>query len=182
MSPGSIAATNVNITDELPDGLVFISAGGNVTGTKYVINNKEVIVWNVGNLNKDEMVSLWVVVNVTRDGTFRNTATVNSTENTTGTTNVTDITSTPVTNLTVIKYANVTENVKVNDLVNFTINVTNRGPSTATNVNVTDVLDSSFEIVESEGTYDPTTRTITWDVGPGLYRHTFSVLHHAGHL
>ena len=162
---GPSNATNVNITDELPDGLVFVSAGGNVTGTKYVINNKEVIIWNVGNLNKDEMVSLWVVVNVTKDGTFRNTATVNSTENTTGTTNGTDITSTPVTNLTVIKYANVTENVRVNDLVNFTINVTNNGPSTATNVNITDVLDSSFELVAHEGSYDEATRTITWNVG-----------------
>ena len=162
---GPSNATNVNVTDVLPAGLEFVSAGGNVTGTRYIINNREVVIWNVCNLNNASMVSLWVVVKVATNGTFRNVAVVNSTENKTGTSNGTDVTADPVNNFTLIKYANVTGNIMVNDLVNFTINVTNNGPSDATNVNITDILDAAFEYVDSNGVYDSNTHKVTWNVG-----------------
>ena len=49
-----------------------------------------------------------------------------------------------VTDIKIEKTANVTEGL-VNDLVNFTIVVRNHGNNPATKVNITDVLDNSFE-------------------------------------
>ena len=151
---GPSNATNVNITDVLPEGMKVIYHGGNVTGDKTTVDGKDIVTWTIGNLYNGEMVSLWVVVNVTTNGTFRNVASVNSTENTTDTPNGTDITVRPVNNFTVIKYANITGDIWVNDLVNFTINVTNNGPSNATNVNITDVLGPEFEFNATDGSYD----------------------------
>ena len=164
---GPSNATNVNITDNLPMGMIVDSFGGNATSVKSTDDaGQDTVVWKIDHLNKDEMLSLWVVVRINTNGTFRNVATANSTENTTGTTNGTDITVNPVNNFTIIKYANITGDIWVNDLVNFTINVTNNGPSNATNVNVTDVLGPEFEFDHASvnSSYNPETRTVSWNI------------------
>ena len=143
---GPSNATNVNLTDVLDAGFVINSTNGHADGNK--------VIWNIGNLNNGTSFEAWVVVKVLNNGTFRNVASVNSTENTTDTTNGTEITVKPVNNFTVIKYANITGDIWVNDLVNFTINVTNNGPSNATNVNITDVLGPEFEFNATDGSYD----------------------------
>ncbi|WP_407379214.1 Ig-like domain repeat protein [Methanobrevibacter sp.] len=151
---GPSKATDVNITDSLPNGLVYVDSGNNITGNKgqySKINGIESIEWNIGNLTKGSKALVWVIVNVTTNGTFTNVAGVTSNENKTGTSNETNITVDPVVNLTVVKYSNVIGNVSVGDLVNFTIVVTNYGPSNATMVNITDELNSAFEFVNASG-------------------------------
>ena len=161
---GPSNATNVNITDKLPVGFEFITASER--GVKSVVDGVEVVTWNIGDLDNGGKASVWVVVKVNTNGTFRNVATVNSTENTTGGENGTDIDVNPVNNLTLVKSSNWTNNIgHVNDLVNFTITVTNNGPSNATNVNITDVLNSNFEFNSTDGYYDRTNHKIVWYLG-----------------
>ena len=156
---GPSNATDVNVSDVLDSGFEYVTSDGNYSSSGHSV------LWNVGNLNNGVTVSVWVVVKVLTNGTFTNTAAANSSQNSTGTTNGTNITVNPLTNLTIIKYANVTGNVFVNDLVNFTINVTNHGPSNATDVNVSDVLDSGFEYVASDGNYSASSHSVLWNVG-----------------
>ena len=151
---GPSKATGVNITDSLPNGLVYVDSGNNITGNKgkySKIDGIESVEWNIGNLTKGSKALVWVVVNVTTNGTFTNVAGVTSNENKTGTSNETNITVDPVVNLTVVKYSDVIGNASVGDLVNFTIVVTNNGPSNATMVNITDELNSAFEFVNASG-------------------------------
>ncbi|MBO6274995.1 MAG: DUF11 domain-containing protein, partial [Methanobrevibacter sp.] len=166
---GPSNATGVNITDYLEEGLVYIDAGSNlssVTKEKITLpNGTEVVKWTIGNLTKNVSVKLWVQVNLTRNGTFGNVAIVDSVEGGRNSSNVTNITVNPVVNLTVVKVSNLTGNVSVGDLVNYTITVTNNGPSNATMVNITDVLDSSFEFVNASGGVRPVGGVIRWDVG-----------------
>ena len=92
------------------------------------------------------------VVRLLSNGTFTNIALVNSTENKTTNSNMTNITVYPDVNLTLVKSGNVTD-ARVGDLVNFTITVTNRGLSNATNVQVIDDLNAAFAFVSANGTY-----------------------------
>ena len=69
----------------------------------------------------------------------------------------------PVVNLTINKTA-VPDTVYVGEEVVFTINVTNNGPSNATNVKVTDVVPGQFNVVGFNDTgYDNSTGVLTID-------------------
>ncbi|MBQ9026247.1 MAG: DUF11 domain-containing protein, partial [Methanobrevibacter sp.] len=166
---GPSNATGVNVTDSLPVGLVYISSGCNVTGIVGVNSTKDgkgSVFWDIGRINAGESVLVWVVVNVTTNGTFRNVAVVRSNENSTPSDNGTNISVDPVVNLNVNKTVNAT-NVIVGDLVKFTINVTNNGPSNATNVTVSDKLVEGFEFISNlnpGASYNDTTRVVTWTI------------------
>lgn len=157
---GPSVANNVNITDFLPQGLDYVSSGSNITGVngKYSFMDN-IVVWNMGSLAKGAKALVWVVVNVTNNGTFTNVAAVNSSENTTGNSNKTNITVDSAVELTITKTVNATE-VNVTDLVEFTIVVTNRGPSNATSVVVRDKLSELLEFKSGDasvGEYNETT-------------------------
>lgn len=157
---GPSVANNVNITDFLPQGLDYVSSGSNITRVngKYSFMDN-IVVWNMGSLAKGAKALVWVVVNVTNNGTFTNVAAVNSSENTTGNSNKTNITVDSAVELTITKTVNATE-VNVTDLVEFTIVVTNRGPSNATSVVVRDKLSELLEFKSGDasvGEYNETT-------------------------
>ena len=104
-----------------------------------------------------------VVVTVTANGTFNNTAVVKCDENETETNNSTNITVKKVV-LDITKSANATE-VYVGDNVTFTITVTNTGDGVAHNANITDVLDAAFEYVSSSPEAQRDGQTVTWTIG-----------------
>ena len=72
------------------------------------------------------------------------------------------VTVIPVVNLTINKTA-VPDTVYVGEEVVFTINVTNNGPSNATNVKVTDVVPGEFVVVACDDGYNNDTGVLTVD-------------------
>ncbi|MDO5849708.1 MAG: hypothetical protein Q4P14_00710 [Methanobacteriaceae archaeon] len=150
---------NYTIVDTLPLGLILSSASGtySVDGSK--------ITWNVQiGANKTYTLTVSAIVN---------DAGVNLTNNVTVSSlycseNVSDddvITVDNLAEITITKDVNVTETVSYNDLVKFTITVTNNGQN-ASDVNVNDILPAGLEFVSAStatGTYNHVTGI--WSIG-----------------
>ena len=71
----------------------------------------------------------------------------------------------PIVELKITKEVEESE-IYVGQDITFTITVTNKGPSNATHVVITDVLDQAFKYVSSSnnGKYNEDTRTVTWEI------------------
>ena len=157
---GPNAATNVQVTDPVPTGF---TAGTPSTGT-YVGN-----VWTIPSLANGATATLTfnrVMTNADAGTTKTNTA--SETQDTYNPTPITDKTATINVNnaaLTITKTAN-QANYNVGNNVDYTIQVTNSGPNTATNVVVTDTLPAGLTYLSSTmgGVYDSATRTVTWTI------------------
>jgi len=162
---GPSNATYVNMTDKLDDLLHFVSFDSNRTGITY---NPDTGIANIGSLNAKETVVLYIIAEISGNGTIPNVVNVTSHENDTDPNNninaSDNITALPVTNLVVVKYSNLTEAIYVNDQVRFTINVTNKGPSNATWIEITDDLLPAFEFVNATGNWTRTGNKITWTI------------------
>ncbi len=141
---GSITANDVVITDNLPEGLEFVSA--NLSG-----DNGQ---YSVGDLAAGASATLTITAKVAADvaaGTeIENVATAKG-DNTTG--NPWDSEKITVsetkTSLEVSKEAN-RQTVKAGEQVIYTITVKNTGKAAATNVKLTDKLDSRLTLVKAE--------------------------------
>ena len=158
---GPHSASNVIVKDILPKGIELINYRVSVGNFNKVISE-----WSIGTLEKDTPVSLILVTKVLIDGTFVNIATVNTTTPETNYTNNrannTTVAS-PICDLVISKLVNATKVVK-GDYVKWTIKVTNKGPSTAYNVKVKDILPKGLELKDfkaSKGKY----QNGVWTIG-----------------
>ena len=138
---GNNVATIVRISDVLPDGFEFVSAGGN-----YVRDGQN-IVWIVDSLPAYQDYTVWIVAKALTNGIFDNVAHVNCSEepavkNSTATVKVLK----PVT-LDIVKVAN-DNDFAIGDEVTFTITITNTGDENATFVVLRDVLPEGLTLVE----------------------------------
>ena len=138
---GNDVATIVRISDVLPDGFEFVSAGGN-----YVRDGQN-IVWIVDSLPAYQDYTVWIVAKALTNGIFDNVAHVNCSEeptvkNSTATVKVLK----PVT-LDIVKVAN-DNDFAIGDEVTFTITITNAGDENATFVLLRDVLPEGLTLVE----------------------------------
>ncbi|WP_458456142.1 hypothetical protein [Methanobrevibacter sp.] len=171
---GPSTATNVEVSDLLPQGLTYVEAGAvNVDGEYAVFDSVNLLVpigneqfvtfsednniihWRINKMTKGTSVVLLITAktNGLVMGNLTNEVTVNYSENETDSiVNSTDITVVPVV-LTVEKTGNVTK-VGNNTFVEFTIIVNNTGAGNATDVYVRDALPQGFAFVDATEGYD----------------------------
>ena len=153
---GPSAAKDVVVKDSIPSGLVFTTPEGCTFDGKYLI-------WNIGTLNANASVTLELTTKVVRDGNITNIVVVNSTTPDSNESNNKANNTTyanPICDLEITKKVNAT-GVYVNDIVEWTIIVLNRGPSSAVGVVVIDTLPDGLEIISatpSVGGFDKQTR------------------------
>jgi uncharacterized repeat protein (TIGR01451 family) len=172
---GPDAATGVVVTDALPAGLSYVSDdGGSATS-----ESAGIITWTIpGSIGSAANLILHIVAEVEIPSgvpnEYKNIAQVTDADqwdpdstpgDGTGDDYDDEVVSPQRSDLKVDKTVdNFTPNV--GDQVVFTITVTNLGPSTATNIIATDMLDSDFTYIihnASQGTYDQTSGI--WNIG-----------------
>ena len=168
---GPDEGTGLEVTDQLPAGLTYVSDTGggaydNTTG-----------VWTIGSLASGANTTLQITALVNATGPYDNVAeltaaTSDDLDSTPGNNDPTEddqdnalITPAVQADLSLTKVANPTE-VMLGDNVTYTINVTNDGPADTTGVTVTDLLPGGLAYVShtaSVGSYDPATGL--WTIG-----------------
>ena len=156
---GPDAANATTVNDTLPAGLTLVSSTPSV-GT-YGAG-----VWTIGTLANGAAVTLTIVARVTSSAAITNTALVSSTTfDGDGTNNADSATvDVPEVDLAVTKTVD-NSAPALNDIVTFTIAVTNNGPDDAVGVNVADALPAGLtqlSATPSVGTYGAG----NWAVGP----------------
>ena len=171
---GPADATGVEVHDQLPGEVSFLSSATS-TGT-YSSGSG---IWNVGNLAAGAIAKLDISVTVEAEGTFKNIAQVSAADQP-------DVDSDPnnddgdqseddesaatagsigLADLELQKTAS-ESTVGVGDMITYTLNIVNNGPSSADNVEVTDLLPTGLTFVSadpSQGTY--TAASGIWAIG-----------------
>ena len=141
---GPDIATNVVLYDLLDDGLIFNSYDSTVG--EYANNS-----WIVGQLNVNEIVYLNITCIVDDLGMISNYAVANCSEYDLNISNNNDtevIDASPVADLAVVKLVNVSS-PNYDDLVKWTIIVTNNGPNDATGVLVRESLPKGLTLIRT---------------------------------
>jgi uncharacterized repeat protein (TIGR01451 family) len=154
--PGT--ASNVVASDVLPTNVVFVSASGNGA------TNAGIASWTIGTLAASATTNLTLIVTAPASGTITNVATAAST---TADPVLGNNTSSPVgTTVTPLADVAVTEsgpaNVFAGTNFSYTVTVTNSGPSTASNVVVSDSLPTGIVFVSATGGGISNSGAVTW--------------------
>ncbi|MGH9779514.1 MAG: choice-of-anchor Q domain-containing protein, partial [Candidatus Acidiferrales bacterium] len=145
---GPGGAGDVQVVDNLPAGLAFVSAmpsQGTCMEAALMVTCDLGIVASGGNATID------IVVTTTAAGMLTNTATVTTTSNDPDVSNNTDTENTvvnPVTDISVTKTDDA-DPVDVGDNITYTVTVTNNGPDNATGVSLMDTLPASVNFVSA---------------------------------
>ena len=168
---GPSVATSVQVMDLLPSGYTYVSDDG---GGAY---NEITGIWSLGPLASGDNASLNILANVNASGDYDNMAEIIGHDQT-------DIDSSPNNNilgeddqdevsvvpepLVDISVTKAVDQIipEVGEEILFTVTVQNDGPSDATNIVVTDVLSTGYQLVSSNpsiGTYNSTNGS--WVVG-----------------
>ena len=140
---------------------------------KVISNETSVGVWDgstwvIGNLTKGDVQTLTIIAEVISAGNISNAVSITSNNNDTNKSNnnasIENITSVNIVDLAISKTVNFTTDVVViGDRIIFTVTVRNNGPCDATNVNVTEALDSHLKLL-SYSTWDS-----HYDVEEGIW-------------
>ncbi|MCB1633679.1 MAG: choice-of-anchor J domain-containing protein [Xanthomonadales bacterium] len=154
-------ATGVVVTDPLPANVTYVS---NTCGATFAAGT---LTWNIGGLLNGAGASCDVVVTVNAVGGITNTATVTGNEadptpaNNAGTST---LAGAFLADVVLLKSNNATGGLAPGDAFSFFINVTNNGPTDATNVVVTDVLSNKVSYVANTCGATVTGATLTWTI------------------
>lgn len=161
---GSTAATNVVVEDKLSPLLTFVSA---TAGGAPIANSPDTIVrWTFARIEPGQSGSVSVITSAdfASDGqSFGNVATINSDGTSLFTSNNKIVFVSAQANLEVSKSVSRTQ-VTTGETVVYTLEYGNTGTTDATNVLLSDVLDSGLEFVSASdnGSYDGPSRTVSW--------------------
>ena len=144
-------ATGVRVTDMLPGGLVFFSA------TPSAAYNSGTGVWNIGPLTNGATTTLSIVATVNTTAPVTNTATKTSEDQTdpVGANNSASVAITPMAADIAITKTVDNSTPTLNTNVTFTVTAHNNGPSTATGIQVQDLLPAGLVFVSSTTTAGP---------------------------
>lgn len=160
---GPDIATNVQVNDLLDDGLIFVKSSS--TKGNYDVKSG---IWTIDSLAPETDETLNIYCKVNKIGKILNFVSVNSTQYDWNESNNYDnksVDAVKIADLSVIKLIN-NSNPNYDDLIKWTIIVSNNGPNMATGVIVNDLLPKSVEYISSylsKGFYNPVNGI--WDVG-----------------
>ncbi len=160
---GPNAATNVTVQDLLPAGLSLVSFTTS-RGTYDPITG----IWAIGSVDPSASQTLTLLAQVTSASLAINTATISHSDQfdpNTGN-NSASASVTPQRADVIVAKAVSNANPNVGDVITYTVTVTNKGPDSATDVQVTDLLPAGLILVlatPSQGVYSSATGL--WTVG-----------------
>ena len=159
---GPSNATGVTANFTLPNNFIYTYDNG--SGAYNPLTG----LWAIGNLVTNNNVTLMVNATLNTIGMIKLNATVNGTYLDNDTSNniaFLNITATPVFDLNITAYWNLTDNILPwNYLGNYTVIVSNKGPDNATNVTVRLVI-PGVAYVNHNGVGILNTTTLVWNVG-----------------
>ncbi|MCL6259317.1 gliding motility-associated C-terminal domain-containing protein [Aquiflexum sp. TKW24L] len=163
---GNAPATNVSVTDDLPEGTTFVATGNGGT------HNSGIVTWSLGTMAPGDSIILVLVVKVNADvlsGTkIMNIAIADSPDDfndpiESSPDQAQEITISTSANLTITKSAGAPEVLAGGEIV-YTISVLNNGPSVARNVAITDVLPAETTFVSASNGGLNTNGTVSWNI------------------
>lgn len=143
-----IAAEDVTVTDNLPDGISYVSSNPSSNGGGSALS------WSLGSVGGGESRDIQVTVTGSRTGTFTNCAEVRTRRGL----NARDCCDTVITSPALALEKTCPAEVTTCDTITYTLTVRNTGDGPANNVRVTDNLPDG--IVTNDGR-----RTVTFDAG-----------------
>ncbi|WP_298501802.1 hypothetical protein [uncultured Methanobrevibacter sp.] len=141
-------ATGVVVRDLLPKSLILVNSPNNY--------NKNTGEWNIGNLNKNSVVSLDLICRVNATGVSENEVSVSGNEHDYNLSNNYDsavIDVNPASDLAIVKLVS-PKVVNYTDVVTWTLIVSNNGPDDASGVEIYDVLPNGFVYLNSTKSYN----------------------------
>ena len=160
---GPNQATGLVVTDVLPPEVTFISAT-----TLAGAYNPGSGVWTVGTLNQSQTVYLTIRAQATAPNPSVNVATItaqNEYDPNTGNNSSSAVVNPQLSDLSIVKSVD-DPTPTANQIITFTVTVTNNGPNAATNVVASELLPAGLQYVSAivtQGTYNSATNT--WAVG-----------------
>ena len=155
---GPDTATEIYAFDNLPAGLVYVSHAA----SKGIYNDG---MWYVASLRNGESAYLLIRCEVNTLDSVVNTVGVSALEydwNESNNKDQEEIYPNPVADLSIVKLVNVTQ-ANYLDLVKWTLIVTNNGPNDASDVFVSDIIQSGLKLIETQG--DGEFEDSIWSVG-----------------
>ncbi|PNX47680.1 MAG: hypothetical protein BV457_05225 [Thermoplasmata archaeon M9B1D] len=146
-------ATNVNVTDTIPDGVTY----ENATPEPTEINGLEYR-WYIPiiNVSETKIIIINVTVNESFYGTIVNTATIeyDGYDPDNGNDDNDTIIVLPIADISIIKTSEYKSPLYANNPITYYLNVTNYGPDNATNITVIDVLPGNVTFVSASPSDD----------------------------
>jgi uncharacterized repeat protein (TIGR01451 family) len=163
LNEGPNTATNIEVTDQVPDGFSIVSTVASVGSY-----NENTGLWILNDLGSNASATLTIVATVQSDGIFTNTATITGSD-----VFDTDISDNTDSASIVLQTADISltktvdnPSANVGDVVTFTITATNNGPDAASGLIVNEALPSGFSTLSgivTRGSHNGATGL--WTVG-----------------
>lgn len=163
LNNGLNMATGVIVNDLLPKSVEYISSYLS-KGFYNPVNG----IWDVGNLNAGEKLQLNIVSKIVKTGDITNVVNVKGNEKDSNLTNnhfEKSVHVKPAADLSIEKSVSKQE-VNINDLIEYVIEIINNGPDSAENIKVSELLNPNLKVISFEstkGNFNNTNNVLTID-------------------